>query len=504
MSRRLTLAGAVLSDPTYEAGPNAANLIEGLRDFGYTLESALADIVDNSISAGALKIEILAEKADDGHRLAVLDDGCGMTRSELREAMRLAGRSPLEKRDSADLGRFGLGLKTASFSQCRRLTVVSRHRGEVHSAIWDLDYVAEADRWLIIEPKQWRHLPWADLLVGDGTLVVWERLDRVEETLASVEEEDARFARRLVEAMGHLELVFHRFLVRDGKNPAVRIRLNGNELAPVDPFAKAHPATVIGPPERFRTADGFVGIQAFTMPHHSKVSQDDWEKIGRAEGYIKNQGFYVYRARRLIVWGTWFGLARQSERTKLARVQVDLPNTMDDAWKINVLKAHAQPPAAVRGRLKGLIDQIVGTSRRVYAGKGKKQLSAAELPVWSRVQLKTGVSYQVDVSHPAIQSLLLPLDESQQNQLLSVLTLLGKTLPVDALLLDMTDHPEQVNSEGLEPQDLVDLVRSTVWQLRERGVSWAKITRMLKSSPPFSQQWVETEQIVELMEAEHE
>jgi len=491
----------VVTEPTFEAGPNPANLIEGLRDFGYTLESALADIIDNSISAGASRIDILAEKGDTGHRIAVLDDGIGMSKNELREAMRLAGRNPLERRVGSDLGRFGLGLKTASFSQCRRLTVATRRSSRLHVAVWDLDYVAKTDRWLIIEPKVTAGLPWIDRIGDTGTLVIWENLDRLDEALASVEDEDARFNRRVVESISHLELVFHRFLVREGKVDSVEIRLNGQRLSPFDPFARAHPATVVGPIEDFRTADGVVRIQPFTLPHHSKASAQEWDRIGGSEGFIKNQGFYVYRARRLIVWGTWFGLARQSERTKLARVKIDLPNDMDDAWKINVLKAHAQPPAAVRERLKRLIDQLLATSRRVYAHKGQKTVSEAELPVWTRVQSKTGIFYQPDLQHPAVQSLMSELDAGQQNQLISVMNLLAKALPVDSLLLDMTDHPERVVHAVMGIEELSELVRSTVTQLRARGIEWARVARMLKSSPPFSDQWPDTEKLLHGMEA---
>ena len=126
----------------FDASPSAASLIEGLRDFGYTFNTSVADIIDNSIAASATHIEILASFSAGIPRIAFIDNGKGMTREDLRTAMRPGSHSPKDLRAKFDLGRFGLGLKTASFAQCRKLTVVTRFNGVTNSAKWDLDYVA--------------------------------------------------------------------------------------------------------------------------------------------------------------------------------------------------------------------------------------------------------------------------------------------------------------------------------------------------------------------------
>ena len=166
---------------TINAAPKASMLIESMRDIGYSLETALADVIDNSITAGARKIEILTSPDDTELKIGILDTGSGMTEAELEDAMRPGSRNPLDSRGNADLGRFGLGLKTASFSQCRRLSVLTRKNGKLHGAIWDLDFVAEKNDWLVQIPDDISRIPWTSRLTADGTLVIWEKLDRVVE-----------------------------------------------------------------------------------------------------------------------------------------------------------------------------------------------------------------------------------------------------------------------------------------------------------------------------------
>ena len=157
-----------------EIPPNPSPLIESLRDLGYSLGTALADIIDNSITAGAKKIRIFSNPSSDNPMIGILDDGTGMSETVLFEAMRLGTRSPLEVRDQSDLGRFGLGLKTASFSQCRKLSVMSRADGVTSCAQWDLEHVARSKKWEMRIPDGPSAIPWSETLGAHGTLVVWE------------------------------------------------------------------------------------------------------------------------------------------------------------------------------------------------------------------------------------------------------------------------------------------------------------------------------------------
>ena len=372
---------------TVEIAPKPSSLIESMRDIGYSLSTALADLVDNCIAARAETVQVFASTEGSELKVGILDDGEGMTEEELLEAMRLGSRNPLEERARSDLGRFGLGLKTASFSQCRALTVVTRANGTTASARWDLDYIADSDNWLVQIPDDLTSIPWTDLLGDKGTLVVWEKFS-IGADEENTDRKTADFVRRLDEACSHLELVFHRFLSGEPGHRRVHIHVNNRPLEPFDPFHSGHPATIQGPQELIRIAYQDVLVQPFTLPHHGKVTPTEWDRYAGPEGYLRNQGFYVYRERRLIIHGTWFGLARQTELTKLARVRIDMPNSLDGVWKIDVKKASAQLPAGVRERLRRIIEPLGATSKRAYTTRGRRLIEENRIPVWSRVQNK--------------------------------------------------------------------------------------------------------------------
>jgi hypothetical protein len=480
---------------TEKAAPSAAILIESMRDVGYLLDTALADVVDNSITAGATTVELFAEPAESDLRIGILDDGKGMSRKELLVAMKPGSRNPLEARELSDLGRFGLGLKTASFSQCRKLTVVTRAAGVTSAAIWDLDFVAQADDWLVQIPEHPERLPWADRLGESGTLIIWEKLDRLSEDdgngngLVS-------FVRHVDEAREHLELVFHRFLAGERGQRKVRMLLNGRPLEPFDPFHSIHAATISGPLERIKVGGQMVTVQTFTLPHHQKVTSAEWERYAGRAGYQKNQGFYVYRERRLIIHGTWFGLARQMELTKLARVRIDMPNALDAAWKIDVKKASAQPPHQVRERLRRIIETIGATSKRVYTARGRRLTSDSRLPVWNRVQDKNEIVYQLNREHPVLADFMSRLPEDLNQEFLRIVELAGSTLPMDALFADLGGSPEKVAGNTTSDETLQYTVDTTVRRLRESGVPDDDIAEMLRFAEPFRSNWQKTEALL--------
>ena len=378
--------------------------MESLRDIGYSLQAAVSDVIDNSLTAGARKIELHAETHAEFPAIGILDDGTGMMEAELLEAMRPGSRSPLDSRTATDLGRFGLGLKTASFSQCRRLTVVTRRGGVTSCAVWDLDTVAKRDRWIVELPEDVATIPWFDYLAADGTLVVWQKLDRLVGPDGQGDRRD--LVRQLDETVKHVEFVFHRFLSgREDREGRVAIFLNGRELTPFDPFHSHHSATQHHQEEIFALAGKEIRIRPITLPHHDKVSKDDWTRYGGPEGYVKNQGFYLYRNRRLIVHGTWFGLARQLELTKLCRVRIDMPSSLDAEWKIDVKKAWAQPPPPVRERLRRIIDRLGVPSKRAYTVRGSRLAEDSRLPVWTRSQDKNRISYGLNTEHPLLSAI---------------------------------------------------------------------------------------------------
>ena len=475
-----------------ELPPRAGALIESLRDMGYSLHTALADVIDNAITANAGEIRILAATHVDRPAIGILDNGLGMTNGELMEAMRPGTRNPLETRHQTDLGRFGLGMKTASFSQCRRLTVLTRRRGITSSARWDLDTVAETDRWLVEIPRDAADVRWSNHLNGDGTLVLWEKLDRLVGPAGNRD-----LVRQLGEAADHLAFVFHRFLCGRRR---VALSMNGRPLKPFDPYHTNHPATQHHQIEEMSLGGDPITIRPVTLPHHAKVSAADWRRYAGRAGYVASQGFYLYRARRLIVHGTWFRLAPKQELTKLARVQIDIPNTMDAAWKIDVKKASAQPPPAVRARLAKIVETMVTGSRRTHQKRGPARASRNRVPVWNRVQNKERISYEIAHSHPALAQLRDGMPRPFRTPFDRVLRLVSAALPVDALHHDISARPESVRQKSLPTPDLSNLVSTVYGALRARGQSPADVRKWMRSAEPFREQWVATEKLLDEME----
>ena len=476
--------------------PKPSSLIESMRGIGYSLAAALADLVDNCITAQARTIQVFASVEGSDPKIGILDDGVGMTEGELLEAMRLGSRSPLEERAQSDLGRFGLGMKTASFSQCRMLTVVTRTNGATASAQWDVDHIVESDSWQVRMPDDLTSIPWTEHLGDSGTLIVWEELGSTWDGETSIQY-GSDLVRQLDEARSHLELVFHRFLSGEPGRKRISIYLNNRPLQPFDPFHSGHPATIAGPEERIRVAGRDVLVQAFTLPHHAKVTPAEWDRYAGSEGYLRNQGFYVYRERRLIIHGTWFGLARQMELTKLARVRIDMPNSLDAVWKIDVKKASAQLPATVRRRLQSIIEPLGAASKRVYTTRGRRLTENNQIPVWSRVQNKNEIVYRINDEHPMIVDLLSRLPVEASGDFLRVIEIAGASLPMDALFADLGGDMDSVANSITSDESLRYATLSTYTHLLRSARSRDDVLTIMRVAEPFRSNWERTVQILQ-------
>ena len=474
-----------------DATPHAAALIEGLRDIGYSLETAISDVIDNSITAGARRVQIITETYSDEPYIAVVDDGEGMFEEELVAAMRPGSQSPLAPRDEPDLGRFGLGLKSASFSQCRLLTVVSRKSGQTSAAIWDLDDVAERNEWAVQLPDDVSGIPAVEQLGDTGTLVLWQKLDRLTGGHSSNAAKRAEaINQRIAETEWHLRLVFHRFME---ESKPLCISLNGRLLRPLDPFAQKNAATIADPEERLSLVRGDVEIQSFTLPHHKQMVKTDWEDIGGPEGHLKSQGFYLYRGKRLILHGTWFGLCRQSELTKLSRVRIDIPNSMDADWKIDVKKSSAQLPTIVGNRLKKVIERIQAGSTRTYNKRGQKLVDQERLPMWHRIQADGQIRYRPNTDHPAFADFADGLPPDLRRGFFNCIALVGASLPIETLHADMAGTAEQIVPDQVDEDTLFQAVQSTFSILKSAGKDTKEIMSLMKDVDPFRSVWEDTQ-----------
>lgn len=477
-----------------DATPHAAALIEGLRDIGYSLETAISDVIDNSITAGAHRIKINTETFSDEPYIAIIDDGGGMTEEELVAAMRPGSRNPLATRDEPDLGRFGLGLKSASFSQCRRLTVVTRKAGQTSAAIWDLDDVAERNEWAVELPDGVAGIPAVEQLGPKGTLVLWQKLDRLTGGYSHNAAKRAEVInQRVAETERHLRLVFHRFM--EDSRP-LRILLNERLLRPLDPFASKNPATIADPEETLTLIRGDVELQSFTLPHHKQMGRTEWDDIGGPEGHLKSQGFYLYRGKRLILHGTWFGLCRQSEITKLSRVRIDIPNSMDADWKIDVKKSSAQLPPVVRDRLKKVIERILAGSKRTYSKRGQKLVDHERLPLWHRIQADGQIRYRPNVEHPAFADFAESLPPDLRRGFFNCIALVGASLPIETLHADMAGTAEQIVPDRVDEDTLAQAVQATLSVLMGVRKDIKEIMSLMKDVDPFRSAWEDTQRII--------
>ena len=479
---------------TRSAPPRADGTIEALRGLGYTTETALADLIDNSITAGATKVEITFHWAGSDSWVTICDDGLGMSDPELDRAMRLAEMNPLRVRDPADLGRFGMGLKTASFSQCRRLTVASRKNGEVSCLRWDLDFLANDDEggWYLLEGPHEGSDAKLHSLEGleNGTLVLWEVLDRI----VSVGFRERDFLDLIDRVERHLAMVFHRFLDRSG--PSIDLRINGQRVRAWDPFLSWHSATWRSPEVPIGASDWRVYAQAFVLPHKDRLSEKEYENAGGPEGWSSQQGLYIYRGRRLLVAGSWLGLGRgrswsKDESHRLARIRIDIPNSTDSDWKIDIRKSTAHPPVRIREQLTRLAEDVRDRARRVFLHRAQANTSLVRgeqvAPVWVSENLASGRRYRVDRSHPVVRSLLEEGGDIARRAE-ALLRVLEETIPVQRIWLDTAETGEQPKGGfTTEPDSSVLEVLSVLYRnlVLRKGMAPAMARRQLLVTEPF-------------------
>ncbi len=442
--------------------PSAACLSASMRDLGYSLETAIADLIDNSISAEANRIDIICDVSGDPPLVVILDNGKGMAEGELMAAMRHGTDNPRRHRAPRDLGRFGLGLKTASFSQCRSLTVVSTNDASICGAEWNLDRIDAADDWILslLDEADIQALPYVDRLGKRGTAVIWQELDRLLEDAAGDRRQE--IVNEKLEAVGrHLSLVFHRFLSGEVKGHSkIALTINGHPIAAFDPFCRKNPATQVLPEEIVRIGDAEVRLQPYVLPHHSRLSASEYDYYQDRSDFISNQGGYVYRNGRLMAWGDWFRLVPKGEATKLARVQIDFPNSLDEAWTIDIKKSRARPPHAVRERLRQIIAKITTRSVTVHRGRGQRLFQETQAPFWERYADHDGIRFAINEQHPIIASLARRLSPEDADLLRTLLDSVAASLPVEMIYSDYSTHPREINQRSVDESQTMERLRS--------------------------------------------
>ncbi len=369
--------------------PDPSRLIFGLRDTGYDFNTAAADIIDNSIAAGATDIAIQVELERDGRKFVYFgDNGIGMDENELFQAMRYGAP---KRENLKSLGKFGLGLKTASSSICLKFTLISKKESadELKKLSWDLEHVETSNKWEMLEEEvtATEKVRFAEMCGDHGTLLVWSKCDRLlsktYEQAGGTPERKA-VTSRVERLREHIGLIFHRYLDFDNNDYSnVKIELNGESIQPWDPFFTEKSEQVLplnAQKIELQLEDGSVHearMRAWILPHSKDLSDEENE---RAKISSRAQGFYIHREGRIIHHGGWLGVFRSDDyHYSLLRVEFDFDHHLDDAFKIDVKKSRVLFDPALEEFLKKQLNPFWNEANKRYRRKDKESAAALVL-----------------------------------------------------------------------------------------------------------------------------
>jgi hypothetical protein len=474
--------------------PNASVLINSMRSIGYEFDHAIADILDNSITAGCSKIDIIYPiNEKDKPFLMIFDDGKGMDRKELQEAMRF-GSVKDTQRDANDLGRFGLGLKTASLSQCRKFSCISKKDGQLNGFFWDIDLIQNGE-WLMYEisEAQIKQIAEIDKYLNypHFTLVFWEKFDVFEKEKKPSQTIHDVFFSNLKKTKTHLSLVFHRYIEEN-----LKICFNDDLLVPKDPFLKDHKRTVLKEKQLIstKTKEGIsekIEFQVFILPFHKDLNPSDYELIGGIE-QIENQGFYVYRNKRLMNFGSWFRLKPKNTLYENARILVDIPNTLDDLWSIDIKKQKAIIPASLLEQLSREVDDVVVQSKKIHTYKGEKQTQVGS--IWNKNvnHRDNQVTYLINLESQPLKMILESIkDDKTYEKIVKLIELIQYSIPYRDIYTAVAEkkdinhiNEEQVNK--IVEQGLIMFKES----MKNKKTTKEKFIETISNYEPFSNEIV--------------
>lgn len=448
--------------------PEAKSMILSYRSFGYSLETALADIIDNSITAGATEVRISTKYAGASSSITISDNGSGMSCEELLDAMKLGcppETATPRSRSKTNLGRFGHGMKTASFSQCKSLTVISKKDGNIATRTWDLDYIAENGWQLTEKPIEFGYLL-ADK--QHGTVVVWEKMDRLVNDLKDNEQDSVKYANILAPVSSHLSMTFHHFLEKG----LIKIYCFSNTpIQPFNPFLPEYSNLV----ETIRDEER-QGIKVIScvMPNKSYMhNQMEISRASNGKGWINMQGFYIYRANRLLLNAGWLGLKynglamkRESEYD-LARIAIFLDNdeANDILWSLDVKKSHAIVPATYRDWLANIAYECRQAASKAYRNRSAKkervQVQSNFSPFWKGMSIGNNGkrTCKLNWENELIVSLLEELTPTEAKKLKTLLRLIEEYLPIESIAIDESKDdniPLRLSCEDCTPEERID------------------------------------------------
>jgi hypothetical protein len=467
------------------AKPNPKSTINSYRSFGYNLSTAISDIIDNSISANANEIRLEYKWNGRDSFISICDNGTGMNKEELVLAMTPGSKDPEEERSEKDLGRFGMGLKTASFSQCKRLTCIAKKEGfTTVKRCWDIDFINKENEWQLLDYVSDNYFLEKVEKQKSGTFVLWEKLDRIVGNADNQNESVKNaFYEEMINVKHHLSLVFHKFI----ESKRIKLFFQNSEIEAYNPFLLSlNPKPEMGQVENF----GNVEITYFILPHMSEIRKEDYEKSGGSLGWFQEQGFYIYRGDRLLVAGDWLGLEKKRDYSKLARIAVNITNANDFNWHLDIKKSTATPPVEIRKELSRIAKIAIMKSAKIYNWRGQKTISENGKinyePLWTDEKTREGIKkYKINRKHPVIKSLL-----EENNKLAGkVLKLLEENVPIELILSNQNEDPafHELEKQTEKPND--DLINLAVELFNinvVQGVPKEFAKQQIMSSTPFN------------------
>lgn len=433
--------------------PPAKSLISGIRSIGYSFATSVADIIDNSITAKSTEINIYADPIDEPY-FAILDNGLGMNYKELENAMTFGSDRSNKLDNELDLGRFGLGLKSASLSQCRKMTIISKEKDSINAMCYDLDVIEKENDWVleVLNEEEFEKMPCYELLkkYETGTLVIWQNFDKLDALATNFV---TSFRNAVSDAKKHVELVFHYYY------DSINIYFNNDRIEKRDPFLiNSAPRQQTGRTDPISMDGSTIYITPYTLPFANTLTQEEKKLLGNTNIYDE-QGFYIYRNKRLIIWGSWLHMNVRSELSKLARVKIEIPSTLDKEWSLDVKKSTAKIPDKIKEQIKASLEDSIHRSKKTTRFKGVKE-QQFEDKVWNRINLRDGfVKYELNKENPIYKLLSENLSENDKALLDSFIFQIETGLPKYSIQNDTLDDLKIINdSDSNTPEELMDIV----------------------------------------------
>lgn len=474
---------------TYElANPNPEFLIKSIAEQGYSLETALADLMDNSVTANATRIEVLTKVDTEPFILFIADNGDGMDKASLKKNMQFPSKSPEDTRDISDLGRFGLGLKTASFSQTRIFTVLSRKKGSDNffGLTWDVNHLKNSGKWEMILNSEEEisniieqytsisneHLNNSSDFIPN-TIVVWKGLYKFENYVNEKNKQDALKEEITNTTSEYLSIVFHKFMER--QNNRLQIRINNTIVNPFNPFPAENSNLRALEPLQKEFGNDFVKIQGFVLPNTS-IKDDSNTWTPKNKSLMDMEGLYIYRADRLILFGGWNGLIKKMPRLQLGRLKIDIGNKVDHLFHLNVAKSQINIPHDLKNAFLRAIVDLKTEAQKEYFNHGLKSFKQRPTEYSSELFYKTatnkGVLLRINDEFPLLKSLKSSLNSNQKAELNFILkmssNLINKVRQVDNIQITGDAEKDDIST--------VDIVKS-IKELLTLGLSKEQIKK---------------------------